>query len=99
MDILNYFLYFLSGIFLNMSLIHLTDFDETKHHPMIARSKYPKLASTIWGLIQLFFGLLILLLLNYKFELQPSTAFIFLGFSIWAIFLGIVSMRRDRKTQ
>ncbi len=97
MIVLNYLLYFVSGVFLDMSLIHLTDFDETRHHPMIARSKYPKLASTLWGLFQLFCGILILLLLKYKFELQLSTAFIFLGFAVWAVLLGINSQRRDRR--
>ena len=97
MNILNAFLYFLSGILLNMSLVHLVNFAETRRHPMIARSNFPKLASTIWGLVYLFLGVLILLALNYKFELQPSTGFIFLGFSIWALFLGIMSERADRK--
>ena len=97
MSILNACLYFLSGVLLNMSLVHLVNFAETRRHPIIARSKFPKLASTIWGLIYLFLGGLILLALNYQFVWQLSTAFIFLGFSVWAIFLGIVSERADRR--
>ena len=97
MSILNACLYFLSGVLLNMSLVHLVNFAETRRHPIIARSKFPKLASTIWGLIYLFLGGLILLALNYQFAWQLSTAFIFLGFSVWAIFLGIVSERADRR--
>lgn len=44
----------------------------------------------------MFFGTLILLLLHYKFELRPSTGFVFLGFSVWANFLGILSERAAR---
>ncbi len=82
MSILNACLYFVSGVLLNMSLVHLVNFAETRHHPIIARSKFPKLASTIWGLIYLFLGGFILLALNYQFEWQLSTALIFLGFSV-----------------
>ena len=51
MIVLNYLLYFVSGVFLDMSLIHLTDFDETRHHPMIARSKYPKFGKHSLGAV------------------------------------------------
>ncbi len=97
MNILNFFLYFVSGVLLNMSLAHLVNFAETTRHPIIAKSKFPKLASTIWGLVYLFFGVIILLSLHYKFESQPSTVLIFLGFSAWAIFLAVVSERADRR--
>ena len=80
-----------------MGLVHLLNFAETRRHPMIARTKSPKLASTIWGLVYLFVGMLILLLLRYTFALQLSTAFIFLGFSVWAIFLAVLSDRVDRR--
>ncbi len=99
MEIAEYLLYFIAGILLNMSLFHLENFAETRRHPTIAWSQYPKLVSTIWGLVQLFFAILILLLLHYKFELRPSTGFIFLGFSVWAVFLGITSERADRKAK
>lgn len=39
MSVLDYLLYFLSGVFLNMSLVHLVNFAETRRHSMIARSK------------------------------------------------------------
>jgi hypothetical protein len=97
MSILNFFLFFISGILLNMSLAHLANFAETTRHPIIARTKFPKLTSTIWGLVYLLLGGIILLSLHYKFELQPNTAFIFLGFSAWAIFLAAVSERADRR--
>ena len=97
MNILNDFFYFFAGILLNMSLVHLANFSETRHHPIIARSKRPKLASTLWGLGYLFFGGLILLLLHYQFMLNLETGFIFLGFSGWAIFLGILAEKRDKK--
>jgi hypothetical protein len=97
MSLLNYPLFFLSGILLNMSLVHLVNFAETRRHPMIAKSKTPKLTSTLWGLGQLFFGGLILLLLNYQFALSLETAFIFLGFSVWAIFLAIIAEKADER--
>lgn len=97
MTILGFFLYFIAGILLNMSLAHLVNFAETTRHPIIARTKFPKLASTIWGLVYLFFGGLILLTLHYKFELRTETVVIFAGFSAWAIFLAVVSERADRR--
>ena len=97
MNSMHYFLYFLAGILLNMALVHLVNFAETRHHPIIARSKTPKLASTLWGLGYLFFGLLILLLFHYQFALNLDTIFTFLGFSVWAIFLGAIAEKRDRQ--
>jgi hypothetical protein len=97
MNILNDLFYLVAGILLNMSLVHLVNFSETRHHPIIARSKKPKLASTLWGLGYLFFGALILLLLHYQFLLSLETGLIFLGFSGWAIFLGIIAEKRDKK--
>lgn len=99
MNILNLILYFLSGIFLNMSWVHLFNFAETQNHPMIKKSKYPRLASTLWGLFQLLCGALILLGLNYQFNWSLNTLFLFLGFSLWAILLGVVGERRDRKAK
>ena len=99
MTILYYPLYFVCGIFLNMSLNHLVNFEETKRHPMIARTGSPKLASSIWGTIQLLAGGVILLLLDYKFELSFDTLFLFLGFSIWAILLGALGDRADRRAK
>ena len=96
MIILDSLLYFLAGILLNMSLVHLVNFAETRHHPMIARSKRPRMASTLWGLGYLFFGSLILLLLHYQLVLSLDTVFIFLGFSAWAIFLAATAERRER---
>ncbi len=97
MSVLNFFLYFVSGVLLNMSLVHLVNWSETTRHPIVAKSKYPKLTSTLWGLGYLFLGTIILLSLHYKFELRPDTAFILLGFSAWAIFLAVVSERADRR--
>ncbi len=99
MAALAFLFYFVSGIFLNMSLNHLVNFSETRRHPMIARWKSPKLTSSIWGCIQLFAGGIILLLLGYKFELNLNTLFIFLGFSVWAIFLGALGDRADRRAR
>jgi len=95
--LVNYLLCFVAGILLNMSLVHLVNYAETRHHPIIARSKMPKLVSTLWGLGYLFLGVLILLLLHYQFVLSVDTAFIYLGFSVWAIFLGTIAEKRDRR--
>ena len=96
MNILYSFLYFLSGVLLNMSLVHLVNFAETRRHPVIARSKTPKLSSTLWGLGYLFFGGLILLSLHYQFTLSLDTVLIYLGFGTWAIFLGYVAEKKDK---
>ncbi len=96
-QILFYFLYFLSGIFLHMSLLHLFSFYETQHHPMIAKAKKPYLASKIWGVVQLFFGLIILVLCKYQFGLNLPTILVFTGFGFWAIFLGIFSGKPHKK--
>ena len=97
MSIVNALLCFVAGIFLNMSLLRLVNFSETRVHPMIRRMKSPKLASTLWGLLQLFLGALILLLIHYRFALTPDTAVLFLGFGGWAVFVAAASDRSDRK--
>jgi len=95
--ILNYFLYFLSGILFYMSLVHLFDFEVTKTHSFVKMWQYPRLASTIWGLLFLFLCTIILLFLKYKFELNLKSLFIFLGLSFWAIFLGFISEKNKKK--
>ena len=87
-------LYFAAGIFLHMSLLHLFSFYETQHHPMIARAGNPYLASKVWGIVQLFLGVLILAVCQYQFGLNLPTLFVFLGFGFWAILLGGVSGKR-----
>ncbi len=94
---LSYFALFCSGIFLDMSLVHLFNFEETRHHPMIRRWRSPKLGSSVWGVIQLFCGGLLLLLFHYRFELSLETLFVFLGFSFWAILVGYWSSKRDQQ--
>jgi uncharacterized membrane protein YesL len=93
------FLYFLAGIFLHMSLLHLFSFYETQHHPIIARARNPYLASKVWGILQLFFGTIILAFCRFQFGLNLPTLFLFLGFSFWAAFLGIVSGARYNKNE
>ena len=90
-------LYFLAGVFLHMSLLHLFSFYETQHHPMIARARNPYLASKIWGVIQLSCGTLILAVGKFQFGWNPPTLSVWLGFSFWAVLLGIVSGKRYAK--
>jgi hypothetical protein len=88
MLILYDFLFFCAGVFFHMSIVHFFCFSETASHPMIRIWKNPRLASSISGVIQLFFGLLIILLLKYQFELNFNTLFLFVGFSFWGILRG-----------
>ncbi len=92
-------LFFLAGIFLHMSLLHLFSFYETQHHPMVMRAGNPYLASKVWGVIQLACGMLILALCRFQFGWNLPTLFVFLGFSFWALFLGIVSGSRYKKDE
>jgi|ERR1700690_612216 len=91
------FLYFLAGIFLHMGLLHLFSFYETQDHPMIASARNPYLASKIWGVIQLSCGIIILALRKFQFGWNLPTLFAFLGFSFWAVLLGIVSRNKSQK--
>ncbi len=65
-QILDYVLCFISGIFFNMSFLHLFAFFETRNHAMIARSKRPYLASKIWGVVQLCAGAILLILMKVQ---------------------------------
>ncbi|HVM71047.1 MAG TPA: hypothetical protein VMT91_04770 [Anaerolineales bacterium] len=95
MTVLNIFFCFLCGIFLEMAMVHLFNYTETRHHPMISRAKSPHLASTLWGLGYLFFSGLILMLIHFKFEVSAGAAALFLGFAGWAIFLAVIAERRE----
>jgi uncharacterized membrane protein len=95
--LLTYFLFVLSGILLNMGFVHLLNYSETIKHPIIAKTKNPKLSSTLWGLGYLFAGGLILLLKKYHFDLEINSLLIFIGFSVWAIFLAVIADRADRR--
>jgi hypothetical protein len=90
------FLFFMAGIFLHMSLLHLFSFYETQHHPMIAKVRNPYFASKVWGIVQLLCGVRILAFCKFQFDVNLSTFFVVAGFSFWAIFLGIVSGKRYR---
>jgi hypothetical protein len=97
-SVLDSCLYFLAGICFFMSPQHLFNFTETQRHYLIAKSRSPKVASTIWGIIQLAAGLLILLALHYQFDRNLGTLFIFLGFSCWAIFVRYIATTVDKQT-
>jgi hypothetical protein len=86
-----------SGVFLDMNLFHLLNFSRSIRHPAVRIWRMPKLASTIWGLIQLFCAALILLLVKYEFALSAYTLCLFLGFGSWAIFLAALEERDDRR--
>lgn len=94
MTILKLFLCFISGVLLNMAMVHLFNFAETSHHPIIARSKHPHMASTLWSLGYLFSGCLALMLVHFRFEISLDALAIFLGFAAWAIFLATIAERR-----
>ena len=50
---------------------------------MIRKWKSPKTASSFFGGIQLCAGLMILLLLDYRFEIKLCTLCLVLGFIAW----------------
>lgn len=91
------FLYFIAGIFMHMSLLHLFSFYETEHHPMISRAENPYLASKLWGVVQMALGISILAFTQYQFGKNLPTLFLFLGFGFWAIFFGIASGSRYKR--
>jgi hypothetical protein len=95
-QIVGYLCSFLSGVFFNMSVLHLFAFYETQNHPMIARSKRPYLASKLWGVVQLGIAALFLALIKFNLGFNANTASLLLGFSFWAILLGIVTKRYDK---
>ncbi|MFI5258597.1 MAG: hypothetical protein ACHQ01_03175 [Candidatus Limnocylindrales bacterium] len=97
---MSYVLLFCSGICLDMASIHLFDFATTRYHPMIRRWRFPKLASTISGLIQLAVAGSILLALDWRLSDAASTLSVFAGFAFWALFSSAAAERRAlRRTE
>lgn len=90
-----YLLLFFAGICFHMSFLHFYGFSETASHPMIRIWRYPKLASSIWGSVQLAVGLIIVLLLNYQLQ-TFDTLFLFIGFAVWGIMRAVVLENKDR---
>jgi hypothetical protein len=82
---LDAFLCFVAGVFFHMSFLHFFCFAETSTHPMIRMWKRPRLASAIWGSIQLFAGALILLLITFRFALDLDTVMLLAGFCFWGV--------------
>jgi uncharacterized membrane protein len=93
----SYALLFCAGIFLDMAGMHLFDFATTSRHPMIRRWRFPKLASTISGLIALSAAGAILLALGYHLADATSTLSIFAGFAAWALFSAAAAERNDKR--
>ncbi len=92
-----YLLLFFAGICFHMSFLHFYGFSETASHPMIRVWKYPKLASSIWGSIQLAVGLIIILLLNYQLQQTMDTLSLFVGFVVWGIIRAVILENKDRR--
>jgi hypothetical protein len=82
-----------------MGLVHIFDFEVTKKHYFIKRTKNPRLTSAIMGIITLFLSFLILILLNFTPGINLETLFVFLGFGIWVIFLAISFERYEKKNK
>jgi hypothetical protein len=93
--VLDALLCFCAGVFLHMSILQIFCFPETAHHPMIRIWKRPRLASSIWGTIQLSAGVMILLLINHRFKLDLDTLSLLVGFCFWGV-LGAVPFSGDR---
>jgi hypothetical protein len=92
---LDAFLCFCAGVFLNMSVLHLFRHEETATHPMIRMWRRPRLASAIWGCIQLLAGALILLVIGFRFALDLETLLLLAGFCFWSL-LGAILVGQDR---
>ncbi len=93
--VLDAFLCFCAGVFFNMCILHFFCMSETATHPMIRVWSRPRLASAIWGSVQLFAGALILLLLKFRFTLDLDTMMLLAGFSSWGV-LGAALWSGDR---
>ncbi len=64
---------------------------------MIARTRAPRLVSTIWGLVFLLASGAILLAVDYRFSSIANTAALFAGFAAWAVFLALGAEWTDRR--
>jgi hypothetical protein len=93
----SYVLLFAAGICLDMAGMHLFDFAVTSRHPMIRRWRFPRLASTISGLIQLAVAGAILFGVGYRFADGASTLAVFAGFASWALVTVVAAERNDLK--
>ncbi|HTX90200.1 MAG TPA: hypothetical protein VMC09_03200 [Anaerolineales bacterium] len=89
-------LFFFAGICFHMSILHFYGFSETASHPMIRMWKYPKLASSIWGSIQLAVGLIVVFLLKYQLQQTLDTLFLFIGFAVWGIFRAVILEKKEK---
>lgn len=99
MAFINLVLLFAAGILLNMALLHFFSFVETRHHPVIARSSMPHLASALWATLQLALAIGILLATQYRFQANLDTLAVFLGFAGWGILLGLLYDRKRRQQE
>jgi len=71
---------FCAGVFLHICVLHFFRWEETSTHPMVRMWKRPRLASTVWASVQLFAGVLILLLIKFRFALDLDTLVLLAGF-------------------
>lgn len=102
MAALDAFVCFCAGVFLNMSVLHLFLFERTATHPMIRMWPRPRMASALWGSVQLFAAALILLLIRPRFALNLDTLLLVAGFCFWsvlgALLFGTAGGDPDRRT-
>jgi hypothetical protein len=78
-----------------MSVLHFFSWRETATHPMIRMWKRSRLASAIWGSIQLAAGVVILLAVGYRFRFSFDTLALVVGFCFWGV-LGAALWSGDR---
>ncbi len=98
MIVLRWVLLLLAGVCFHMSILHFYVFSETASHPMIRMWKHPKLASSLWGGIQLAVGLVIILLLNYQLQPSLDTLFLFAGFVTWGVAQAAILENKESKS-
>ena len=85
------FLCFCGGVFVHMSVLHFFCFSVTASHPMVRMWPRPRLASALWGCVQLTAAVLILVLLSPRLGLNPDTLLLLAGFCFWGVLMAAIS--------
>jgi len=92
------FLCICAGVLFHMSVLHFFCFSMTASHPAVRIWPRPRLASAIWGCIQLTAGVLILLLLPPRLGAGPDTFLLLAGCCFWGVLISALA-RDDRRGQ